>query len=277
MEHQTRRWYVIHTKPRQKTLAADNLQRQSFEIHLPRLEQIRRDRGKWRRSIEPLFPRYLFIRLALGRDNTAPIRSTRGLTRLVGFTGRPAPVPEAFIDTLSACGAATGLHHPEARFEPGRAVTIVGGPLQGLQAIFRHTMGRHARSFWCTCWGRPKVSGSQKMTCGRRISPEGTAYDTAIPPPAVIIRYQAPELVWMRSLLQTILGGHLSQRRPGLANISALQAAHRPAAPPKRRTSCRSSVVRPLPATPSMTSTLPPASVRSCNSSSRSIREGSAK
>ena len=68
-------WYAIHTKPRQEDLAAEHLRGQEFEIYLPMIKQARRFRQKWRDTIEPLFPRYLFIRLDLGRDNVSPIRS----------------------------------------------------------------------------------------------------------------------------------------------------------------------------------------------------------
>jgi transcriptional antiterminator RfaH len=147
MKQHNRHWYAIHTKPRQETLAADNLQRQDFEVYLPRLQQARRSRGRWRRNIEALFPRYLFIQLDLEQDNIAPIRSTRGVSRLVSFNGRPAPVPKPFIDALNhSADADTGLHRPaESLFEPGRAVTIVNGPLAGLEAIFK-THDGEARS-----------------------------------------------------------------------------------------------------------------------------------
>ena len=132
-------WYAIHTKPRQETVAADNLRRQDFEIYLPRIKQARRFRQQWRDKVEPLFPRYLFIRLDLGKDNIAPIRSTRGVTKLVSFSGQPATVPASFIDALThSADPDTGLLHPEATlFEAGTTVTIVDGPLQGLEAIFK--------------------------------------------------------------------------------------------------------------------------------------------
>ena len=88
-------WYAIHTKPRQEDLAAEHLRRQEFEVYLPRIKQPRRYRGRWRDAIEPLFPRYLFIRLELGSENVAPIRSTRGVTKLVSFNGQPATADEA--------------------------------------------------------------------------------------------------------------------------------------------------------------------------------------
>jgi transcriptional antiterminator RfaH len=132
-------WYAIHTKPRQETLAAENLQRQDFEIYLPKIKQAKRYRQQWQEKIEPLFPRYLFIRLDLGKDNVAPIRSTRGVSKLVSFSGQPSTVPDSLIDALmQSANPDTGLHSPEERlFETGDTVTIVNGPLEGLEAIFK--------------------------------------------------------------------------------------------------------------------------------------------
>ena len=132
-------WYAIHTKARQEALAAEHLCRQTFEVYLPSIKQVHRYRGQWRDSIEPLFPRYLFIRLNLGEENIAPIRSTRGVARLVSFSGRPAMVPGTFIDALTrASDPHTGLLYPEKDlFEAGATVTIMDGPLHGLEAIFK--------------------------------------------------------------------------------------------------------------------------------------------
>ncbi|HBA65302.1 MAG TPA: transcription/translation regulatory transformer protein RfaH, partial [Methylococcaceae bacterium] len=67
-------WHVIHTKPKQEKRALENLQKQDFECFLPTcsIEKIRR--GRITVSLEPLFPRYLFINLKQG-TNWAPIRS----------------------------------------------------------------------------------------------------------------------------------------------------------------------------------------------------------
>ncbi len=147
MELYRRQWFAIHTKPRQEEIAAENLLRQDFEIYLPKIEQAHRYRGSWRHGIDPLFPRYLFIRLALGHDNTASIRSTRGVTRLVTFNGQPASVPDHLIEALQeSSDAETGLHFPLTRLlEQGSAVMIVDGPLTGLEAIYQAQDGE-ARS-----------------------------------------------------------------------------------------------------------------------------------
>ena len=56
-------WYVTHTKPRQEIRAEEHLQRQGFHCFLPRIKR-KRIRLKQRvEPIEPMFPRYLFVRL----------------------------------------------------------------------------------------------------------------------------------------------------------------------------------------------------------------------
>jgi len=132
-------WYAIHTKARQEALAAEHLRRQTFKVYLPSIKQGHRYRGQWRDRIEPLFPRYLFIQLNLGEENIAPIRSTRGVARLVSFSSRPTTVPDTFINTLTrASDPDTGLINTEKDlFKTGTNVTILDGPLHGLEAIFK--------------------------------------------------------------------------------------------------------------------------------------------
>ena len=55
-------WYCVHTKPRAEALALEHLQRQAFECLLPRIQHSVLRGGRRLRVIEPLFPRYLFLR-----------------------------------------------------------------------------------------------------------------------------------------------------------------------------------------------------------------------
>ncbi len=73
-------WYLVHTKPRQEKCALENLQRQGFQCYLPTLPAEKLRQGVLTVADEPLFPRYLFIRLGQGDSakSWAPIRSTKG-------------------------------------------------------------------------------------------------------------------------------------------------------------------------------------------------------
>lgn len=136
-------WYVVHTKPRKEPLAEANLRRQNFETYLPCYKRVTKHRGTWRVVMEPLFPRYLFLRVNPDQQTVAPIRSTLGVTTLVTFGQRPMPVPDAVIDTLRYnVDAQRGLHRaPKQDFTTGQAVTINAGPFEGLQGIFDTTCG----------------------------------------------------------------------------------------------------------------------------------------
>jgi transcriptional antiterminator RfaH len=136
-------WYVIQTKPRQEAIAEANLNRQSFEVYYPQILEPRRCRGKWKESVQPLFPRYLFAHLNLTCDNIAPIRSTHGVTKMVKFGELIRPVPDGFIQQLQqAEDPLTGLHKPDlSLFKKGDEVVIVSGPFSGQKGVFQATNG----------------------------------------------------------------------------------------------------------------------------------------
>lgn len=136
-------WYAILTKPRQELVAENNLQYQAFDTYLPMIKLSRRRRGKWRQVVEPLFSRYLFIRLNLGSDNLSTIRSTRGVSCLVRFGDEPTSVPTEFIDLLQqTADTATGVHTPhQPLFTKGDEITVLDGPFAGLQGLFEMSTG----------------------------------------------------------------------------------------------------------------------------------------
>src|SRR5262245_32722862 len=96
------RWYLIHCKPRQDERALENLERQNFHCYRP-VRRVERSRdGRKYAAAEPLFPRYLFIRLDRLNDNWYLIRSTRGVNRIVRFNEYPVPVSDEIIDGIRA-------------------------------------------------------------------------------------------------------------------------------------------------------------------------------
>lgn len=131
-------WYAVFCKPRQETVAKENLQRQGFDAYLPRFTGRQWRMNRWVDSLQVLFPRYLFVRIDRRRQSMASIRSTRGVVDLVRFGVEPAVVPEAVIDAIHACeDAATGTQYPaQRRFREGDLVTLLDGPFAGLAGIF---------------------------------------------------------------------------------------------------------------------------------------------
>ena len=135
-------WYLVHTKPRQEKCALDNLQRQGYQCYLPTLLSEKIRQGSLTVAYEPLFPRYLFIRLGQGDSATswAPIRSTKGVSRLVSFGVEPAKVADSLVDVLRAQEASVQAE-PERLFKPGDRVRLTEAPFAGIEGIYQMADG----------------------------------------------------------------------------------------------------------------------------------------
>lgn len=127
-----RNWYLIQCKPQACFRAMAHLENQSYEVFLPVLQREALRRGKPALLTEPLFPHYLFVRLSSLEDNWAPLRSTRGVARVVRFGDLPLHVPDHVVLALQQANN----EEPRALFSQGDRVQITSGPLHGLSAIF---------------------------------------------------------------------------------------------------------------------------------------------
>ena len=131
-------WFLIHTKPRQEAIALENLERQGYACYLPMLPTEKLRQGKLVTLQEPLFPRYLFIQLGQGASSQSwsPIRSTRGVSRLVSFGNEPARVPVDLVQRLQLHDAER-CQDVQTLFKSGDRVLIQEGPFARLEAIYQ--------------------------------------------------------------------------------------------------------------------------------------------
>ena len=95
-----------------------------------------RRRARVQKTINPLFPRYLFIRLQLERDSIAPLRSTRGVVHLVRFDNCLRALPDGFVEGLNAQGR-DGAHLQQSLASArGDLVEVLCWPSSGALASF---------------------------------------------------------------------------------------------------------------------------------------------
>jgi transcriptional antiterminator RfaH len=138
-------WYLVHTKPRQEDIALANLHRQGYECYLPqmRIERIRRRKAEV--ATEPMFPRYLFIRLDSSDQGKSwsPIRSTLGASQLVHFGARAAKVDDTLVDLLRQRERTLPT---QAMLASGDSVVVADGPFAGIDAIYQ-TADAERRAF----------------------------------------------------------------------------------------------------------------------------------
>ena len=133
-------WYLLQCKPRQDERAQFNLLQQNYTTFRPQLISSRIVRGRRHHVVESLFPGYLFIQLS-GDDNWGPIRSTRGVSRIVEFNHVPAIVNDQVIEHLRERSATPLESPPPGTLQPGETLHIVQGALAPLEGVFQSMLG----------------------------------------------------------------------------------------------------------------------------------------
>ncbi len=126
-------WYAAYTSANHEKRVAEQLRERSVDYFLPTYECERRWKDRRVKLQTPLFPGYVFVRVAL-RDRLR-ILQTPGIVHLVGFGGHPAPLPQEDIQAIQNC-LGQGLRvEPHPYLRVGCRVQVKSGPLQGLEGI----------------------------------------------------------------------------------------------------------------------------------------------
>ena len=134
-EYGEARWYVAHTCANHEKRVAEQLAQRDVENFLPLYEVTRRRRGRRLWAELPLFPGYVFVRLAL--KDRLRVLQIPSVVRLVGFKGQAARVPDAEVDALRACHGWPFAVEPHPYLRMGERVRITSGALAGIEGILR--------------------------------------------------------------------------------------------------------------------------------------------
>lgn len=130
-------WYLLQTKARQERRALLHLQQQHYSCYLPEVRQERLQGTQRVVVMNPLFPGYLFIELEHVGQSWAPIRSTRGVLRLVGFgTAVPLALPDGWVEALRLRLLLQRGDGAEPILKAGDKVLLTAGAFAGMEAVF---------------------------------------------------------------------------------------------------------------------------------------------
>lgn len=150
-----RQWYLVQCKPRESFRAELHLNNQGFVCFHPTHFVKRKRLREFQSVIEPLFPHYLFILLDK-TSNWIPIRSTRGVARIVHFNGRPASLDDAFISQLKLrCDKLHGKES-EPMYKINDRVRITDGCFKDIEAIVTATSGDERVTLLFDLMNRPQ-------------------------------------------------------------------------------------------------------------------------
>ena len=104
-----------------------------IEHFLPLYSSLRRWKDRRVQLESPLFPGYVFVRLAL--NDRLRVLQIPSVVRFVGFGGQATALPDDEMQRLRT--GLTGMLHAEpcAYLQTGCRVRLKSGPLQGLEGI----------------------------------------------------------------------------------------------------------------------------------------------
>ncbi len=136
-------WYAVKTKPRRELLARASLEQRGIDVFLPHVPVRRSRNGAG--PLEPLFPGYLFSRLAVGTDEWLAARSAPNVAYFLGAGHTPSPLSEDLIEGIRVRAERCQRSGWDPPFRQGEAVVIQGGPFSGLEALFDSALSPSGR------------------------------------------------------------------------------------------------------------------------------------
>lgn len=126
-------WFAVYTCAKHERRVEQQFAERRIESFLPTYESVRRWKDRRMRLRLPVFPGYVFARIAL--SERLKVLQTPSVVRLVSFNGQPYPVPEHDIEILRS-GTASALRiEPHPYLAVGSRVRIVRGPLEGTEGF----------------------------------------------------------------------------------------------------------------------------------------------
>ena len=126
-------WYAAYTCANHEKRVAEQLAGRLVEHFLPLYSSVRLWKDRRVQLQLPLLPGYVFVRIAL--PDRLQVLEVPSVTRLVGFGGHPAALPETEIAALRA-GLESGISAvPHPYLTVGRRVRVIAGPLAGWEGV----------------------------------------------------------------------------------------------------------------------------------------------
>lgn len=132
-EYVAARWFAAYTSPRHEKRVVQQMEGHGMHCFLPLYKSVRRWRDRRKQLELPLFPGYVFVRMAI-QDRLHVVRLP-GVVQLVSFNHRPVALPDAEIEALRQGLAGNVCVQPHPFLKVGRRVRVHSGPMAGTEGI----------------------------------------------------------------------------------------------------------------------------------------------
>jgi transcriptional antiterminator NusG len=134
-------WFAVQTRPRHEKKVSAELQEKGVSAFLPLISSVRQWSDRKRVVEMPLFPQYVFVRIAQTLQTRVSVLRTNGVTNFVGTRGLGVPIPDEQIERVQTVVTHGIPAAPHAFLNVGKRIRIRGGALDGLQGILTAVNG----------------------------------------------------------------------------------------------------------------------------------------
>lgn len=125
-------WMVLTTHHYREDFAVSNLIRQKYDAYCPMIVKRVKHARRTSDLKRPLFPGYIFVKRPAQRHLYRPLLGTFGVRSVISHGDTPSLLPAGFVESLKAHEMDGVIQKQEMPFSVGQAVTISGGPFNGL-------------------------------------------------------------------------------------------------------------------------------------------------
>lgn len=126
-------WFAVYTTPRHEKRIAHHCEQRQIESFLPLFHEVRQWKNRCKVKLDlPLFPNYLFVRIA--REERFQVLNVPGVLSILGSGSDLFPVQDGYIASLRQ-GLDANKIEPHPPVEVGDRVRIIAGAMSGMEGI----------------------------------------------------------------------------------------------------------------------------------------------
>jgi transcription antitermination factor NusG len=137
-------WFAIQTRPRYEKKVTAELQEKGIKTFLPLYSALHQWSDRRRLVHLPIFPGYVFVRIAPALNARIAVLRTNGVTNFVGVRNIGVAIPDYEIEAVQAVIEGGSTFEPHPYLKVGQRVCIRGGCLDGVSGVLMAVNGDHS-------------------------------------------------------------------------------------------------------------------------------------
>lgn len=128
-------WYAVHTRANFEQTVTNDLDARGIEAYCPVFEEISKRVDRRKLINRPVFPGYVFTRIADNPDLRLRVLKSKGAVRILGIGSAIEPVPDQDVESVRRMLASGKPCFQYPFLREGALVRVRRGPLRNLSGI----------------------------------------------------------------------------------------------------------------------------------------------